>query len=69
MEEHDRRDRIRVDKVRVRTGVRRSLSSREDTTVLVFGHVERMDSVILIKQMMNADVNGRNVRGNRGKDG
>ena len=57
-------DRVRNEVVRARTGVRRELATRVDMNVLRwFGHVERMDNGRLLKRVMNARVDGRNVRG------
>ena len=46
------------------TGVRKELAGRVDMNVLRwFGHVVRMDNERLSKRVMNAKVDGRNVRG------
>ena len=59
-----RLDRLRNEEVRERTGVRKELASRVDGNVLRwFGHVERMDNERLLKRVLNAGVEGRNVRG------
>ena len=57
-------DRLRNEKVRERAGVRKELAAKVDMNVLRwFGHVERMDNERLTKRVMNAEVDGRNVRG------
>ena len=57
-------DRLRNEEVRERTGVRKELAGRVDMNVLRwFGHVVRMDNERLSKRVMNAKVDGRNVRG------
>ena len=57
-------DRVRNEVVRARTGVRRELAARVDMNVLRwFGHVERMDNERLLKEVMNAKVDGRSARG------
>ena len=59
-----RLDRFRNEEVRERTGVREELAGRVDMNVLRwFGHEVRMDNEQLMKRMMNAKVDGRNVRG------
>ena len=59
-----RLDRLRNEEVRERTGVRKELAGRVDMNVLRwFGHVVRMDNERLSKRVMNAKVDGRNVRG------
>ena len=59
-----RLDRLKNEEVRERTGVRKELATKVDMNVLRwFGHVERMDNERLTKRVMNAKVNGRNVRG------
>ena len=59
-----RLDRVRNEVVRARTGVRRELAARVDMNVLRwFGHVERMDNERLLKNVMNAKVDGRSARG------
>ena len=59
-----RLDRGRNKVVRGRTGVRRELAARVDMNVLRwFGHVERMDNERLLKNVMNAKVDGRSARG------
>ena len=65
-----RLDRIRNEVVRVRTSVRRELAARVDMNVLRwFGHVERMDNERLLKKVMNAKIDGRNVVGGIGLGG
>ena len=57
-------DRLRNEEVRERAGVRKELAAKVDMNVLRwFGHVERMDNERLTKRVMNAKVDGRNVRG------
>ena len=59
-----RLDRLRNEEVRERTGVREELAARVDMNVLRwFGHVVRMDSERLSKRVLNAKVDGRNIRG------
>ena len=59
-----RLDSIRNEVVRARTGVRRELATRVDMNVLRwFSHVERMDNDRLLKNVMNARVDGRSARG------
>ena len=59
-----RRDRVRNEIVRERTGVRFALADRVDRNVLRwFGHVERMENERLPKMLVNARVDGRAVRG------
>jgi len=59
-----RRDRVRNEMVRERTGVVRELSRRVDERVLGwFGHVERMNEERLVKRIYGAEVNGRRTRG------
>ena len=59
-----RLDRVRNEVVRARTGVRRELASRVVMNILRwFGHVERMDNDRLLKEVMNAKVDGRSARG------
>ena len=59
-----RLDRVRNELVRARTGVGRELAARVDINVLRwFGHVERMDNERLLKEVMNAKVDGRSARG------
>ena len=59
-----RMDRLRNEEVRERTGVRKELAARVDMNVLRwFGHSVRMDNERLTKRVLNANVDGRNVRG------
>ena len=59
-----RRDRIRNEEVRRRTGVTRELSGRADQTVLRwFGHTERMDEDRLVKRIVKSEVQGARPRG------
>ena len=57
-------DRVRNKVVRARTGVRRELAAIVDVNVLRwFAHVERMDNERLLKEVMNAKVDGRSATG------
>ena len=59
-----RRDRIRNEEVRRRTGVTRELSGRADQSVLRwFGHTERMDEDRLVKRIVKSEVQGARPRG------
>ena len=59
-----RRDRVRNEEVRRRTGVTRELSGRAEQSVLKwFGHVERMDENRLVKRIVESDVRGVRLRG------
>ena len=59
-----RLDRVRNEVVRAKTRVRRELAARVDVNVLRwFGLVERMDNDLLLKEVMNAKVDGRSARG------
>ena len=57
-------DGLRNEKVREKTGVRKDLAAIVDMNVLRwFGHLVRMDNERLTKRVLNANVDGRNVRG------
>ena len=59
-----RRDRVRNEEVRRRTGVLKPLDQRVDEKLLRwFGHVERMDEERLLKRVSLSSVEGRNRRG------
>ena len=59
-----RRDRIRNEEVRRRTGVTRELAGRADQCVLRwFGHMERMDDDRLVKRIVKSEVQGARPRG------
>ena len=59
-----RRDRIRNDVIRQRTGVRTEMAGRVEKSILRwFGHVERMNENCLTKRVSNASVDGRAPRG------
>ena len=59
-----RRNRVRNEEVRRRTGVMRELSGRADQSVLRwFGHIERMDEDRLVKRVYRAEVRGVAPRG------
>ena len=57
-------DRVRNEKVRMRAGIERELSSRADQRVLRwFGHVKRMDDYRMARRVLMAEVSGGRVRG------
>ena len=59
-----RRDRIRNEEIRRRTGVLRELAGRADQSLLRwFGHVERMQDDKLVKRLVGSDVGGGRLRG------
>ena len=59
-----RRDRIRNEEIRRRTGVLRELAGRADQSLLRwFGHVERMQDGKLVKRLVRSDVGGGRLRG------
>ena len=59
-----RRDRIRNEEIRRRTGVPRGLAGRADQCLLRwYGHVERMEEGSLVKRLMGSDVRGGRLRG------
>ena len=59
-----RRDRIRNEEIRRRTGVTRELSGRADQSVLRwFGHVERMEESRLVKKIYRSEARGVTLQG------
>ena len=57
-------DRVWIEVVRRRAGIKRGLASRADHRVLRwFGHVERMDVYRMAKMVLMAEMSGRRVRG------
>ena len=59
-----RRDRVRNEEVRRRTGVVKTLDQKVEQRVLRwFGHMERMNEERLVKQVFLSSVEGRSLRG------
>ena len=59
-----RRDRIRNEEIRRRTGVTRELSGRADQSVLRwFGHVERMEESRQVKKIYRSEARGATLQG------
>ena len=57
-------DRVRIEEVPRKAGIKRELASIADQRVLRwFGHVERMDEYRMARRMLMAEVSGGRVRG------